>query len=66
MKNTSSKKSLGRQDLDPPASADPPPDAATRQVHIATAAYYKALARGFVPGCDLEDWLAAEAEYDAV
>ncbi len=29
---------------------------------IAVAAYYKAKARGFEPGHDVEDWLTAEAE----
>ena len=29
---------------------------------IAESAYYKAEARGFSPGCELDDWLAAEAE----
>jgi len=29
---------------------------------IAIAAYLKAQARGFEPGHELEDWLAAEAE----
>ena len=33
--------------------------------HICTAAFYKASARQFTPGHELEDWLAAEAEYDA-
>jgi len=28
------------------------------------AAYYKALARGFAPGHELDDWLAAEKEAD--
>jgi hypothetical protein len=32
--------------------------------HIATAAYFKAEARGFQPGRELQDWLEAEAEYD--
>lgn len=32
--------------------------------HIATAAYYKAEARGFAAGLDMEDWLEAEAEFD--
>ncbi len=27
---------------------------------IATAAYYRALERGFVPGCEQEDWFMAE------
>ena len=35
-----------------------------RQEFIATAAYFKALARGFQPGHEVEDWLAAEAEFD--
>ncbi len=29
---------------------------------IAESAYYKAEARGFSPGYELDDWLAAEAE----
>ena len=32
---------------------------------IAEAAYLRAAARGFAPGHELEDWLAAEAEVDA-
>lgn len=36
-----------------------------RQEHIATAAYYRAEARGFTHGMDMQDWLEAEAEYDA-
>lgn len=33
---------------------------------IAEAAYYRAEKRGFAPGADLEDWLAAEREIDAL
>ncbi|MCC7329950.1 MAG: DUF2934 domain-containing protein [Gammaproteobacteria bacterium] len=33
---------------------------------IAEAAYFRAEQRGFVPGCELEDWLAAELEIDAL
>lgn len=33
-----------------------------RLSHIAESAYYKAEARGFSPGYELDDWLAAEAE----
>ena len=40
-------------------------DAQRRFEHICTAAFYKACARQFVPGHELEDWLQAEAEYDA-
>lgn len=31
---------------------------------IAIAAYFRAQARGFAPGQDMEDWLTAEAELD--
>lgn len=31
-------------------------------LRIAVSAYYKAEARGFAPGRELEDWLAAEIE----
>jgi len=52
-----------------------PPDAAKnaeprsvaaidREAMIAEAAYYLALERGFAPGSELEDWLAAEAIVD--
>jgi hypothetical protein len=30
---------------------------------IATAAYYKAEKRGFTPDHELDDWLAAEADF---
>lgn len=43
------------------ASADP---AARRQM-IAAAAYRRAELRGFAPGREVNDWLAAEAEIDA-
>jgi hypothetical protein len=36
-----------------------------RQEHIATAAYFRAERRGFSHGMAVEDWLEAEAEYDA-
>jgi hypothetical protein len=35
-----------------------------RQACIAKAAYFIAEQRGFAPGRDLEDWLAAENEVD--
>jgi hypothetical protein len=37
-------------------------EAAQRQATIATAAYYRAQQRGFAPGHEFEDWLAAERE----
>jgi Protein of unknown function (DUF2934) len=39
-----------------------PPSPAQIQVWIAEAAYYRAQQRGFEPGREAEDWLAAEAE----
>jgi hypothetical protein len=35
-----------------------------REIMIAEAAYYIAERRGFEPGAELDDWLAAEAEID--
>jgi hypothetical protein len=35
-----------------------------REVLIAELAYFRALGRGFEPGHELEDWLAAEAEFE--
>jgi hypothetical protein len=37
---------------------------AEREAAIAREAYYRAERRGFAPGCELDDWLAAEAEVD--
>lgn len=31
---------------------------------IAIAAYYRAERHGFVPGCEVDDWLEAETEID--
>jgi hypothetical protein len=36
-----------------------------RRAMIAEAAYFRAEARGFAPGGELEDWLEAEKEVDA-
>jgi hypothetical protein len=36
-----------------------------RERRIRVAAYFKAERRGFAPGHELEDWLAAEKEEDA-
>jgi hypothetical protein len=58
-----------------PANASPPrtalptsgdaataSDAQRRQALIAEAAYYRAVERGFAPGAEVDDWLAAERE----
>lgn len=42
-----------------------PIDAQAKQERIAVAAYYLAERRGFAPGCELDDWLRAEAEVEA-
>lgn len=41
------------------------PETDDRSGWIAQGAYLKAEARGFQPGHELEDWLAAEAEFAA-
>ena len=51
-----------------PAAASPTPnfvDPEMRSALIARAAYFRAFNRGFAPGHELSDWLAAEAEVDA-
>lgn len=39
---------------------------ADRGARIAETAYFRAQQRGFAPGYELEDWLAAEKEVDAL
>jgi Protein of unknown function (DUF2934) len=34
-----------------------------REEYVRTCAYFKSEQRGFAPGFELEDWLAAETEY---
>ena len=58
----------------PAASAAPAAPATTaitvseeaRRAMIAQAAYLRAERRGFTPGNEVEDWMAAEAEVDAL
>jgi len=52
-----------------PVSAMPPvtqPGERGRQSMIAESAYYRAEKRGFASGKELEDWLAAENEINAL
>ena len=52
-----------------PAAATPARTKLTpeaRQALIAQSAYLRAERRGFAPGQEMEDWLAAEAEVDAL
>ena len=53
--------------ITPPGEADYPSfvDPQRRTALIARAAYFRAMDRGFAPGHELQDWLAAEAEVDA-
>lgn len=44
------------------SASNPPASTLAMAEQIAIAAYLKAQARGFEPGHELEDWLAAEAE----
>ncbi len=48
------------------AVAGPRPDGEDRLRLIAEAAYFRAEQRDFAPGQELEDWLAAEIEVDAL
>ncbi len=50
----------------PAASKNYPQDASTREQMIAVAAYFRAQQRGFRGGNSEDDWLAAEAEIDAM
>ncbi len=54
-----------------PGQADPPARTSAvsqdqRRGMIAEAAYFHAEQRGFAPGGEVEDWLAAEEEVDAL
>ena len=50
---------------DTPVEATSFMDPQQRAGLIARAAYFRALNRGFAPGNELADWLAAEVEVDA-
>jgi len=57
---TSSPKPRTRRAKSPAAA----PRRQDRHASIAEAAYFRSQNRGFVPGFELEDWLAAEEEVD--
>ena len=57
------RKSLGITKAEPVFTPYVEPE--RRAEMIALAAYYRAESRGFAPGHETEDWLAAEAEVDA-
>ena len=63
--NTTGNASLAGLDASPStASALSLLDPDVRRMRVEFAAYLRAEQRGFVPGHELEDWLAAEAEID--
>jgi len=70
MPRRSAKQSKVTEQTQAPESApaddpqDCPEDDARRQA-VAMSAYYRAEARGFAPGGEEEDWLAAEREVEA-
>jgi len=56
-------------DVEREGSVDVPPweiSESERQSMIAEAAYYHSASRDFAPGHELDDWLAAEAEIEAL
>jgi hypothetical protein len=56
-----------RQPVPQPRRASVEPVAPeVREIMIAEAAYYIAERRGFEPGAELDDWLAAETEIDRI
>ena len=56
--------SFANKHTDPLRFCMPPETAVTRHAAIAQNAYFRAQQRGFEPGHELEDWLAAEEETD--
>lgn len=64
---TSVSKSRNSKNATPVVMIDPENEmeAGDRLQRIATIAYYKAEARGFAPGLEMDDWLQAEAEAEA-
>lgn len=55
-------KNSARKPTAPVRAAVARPSATEREEMVRTAAYYRAQRRGFAPGYEWEDWLAAEAE----
>lgn len=76
-RSTTGKRTLARKKRNPLPVNNPAPDMAassspepvmvedTLRKMIAEAAYYRAEKRGFAPGREMDDWLAAEAEIAA-
>lgn len=58
------RKSTAKKTRTPEAAVNSKIDAQKRHALIAEAAYLRSEQRGFAPGYEVEDWLAAEAEID--
>ena len=58
------RKSTTKKSRSTAANVDAKIDAEKRHALIAEAAYLRAESRGFAPGHEVEDWVAAEAEID--
>jgi hypothetical protein len=58
------RKSTTKKSRTPGTTADSKIDSEKRHALIAESAYLRAERRGFAPGHEVEDWLAAEAEID--
>ena len=56
----SGKSKPGNSEIRP--SSGPILSAQERERLVAQAAYFRAEKRGFAPGCELQDWVEAEAE----
>ena len=64
-KKAGSAKTAARAKPARPASVAAGPSPAEREAMVRTAAYFRAQRRGFQPGYEWEDWLAAEEEVAA-
>lgn len=56
------RKTVSKSSSRPPGPSPIGPSPAEREQLVRTAAYFRAQRRGFEPGYEWEDWLAAEAE----
>ena len=57
------RKAIAPGELTPPLARFVDPE--QRAALIAEAAFYRAEKRGFAPGHEMDDWIAAESEVDA-
>ena len=55
-------KSPAKSAPEPRAAVAPSISVEERERLVARAAYFRAEKRGFAPGCELQDWVEAEAE----